>query len=85
MSSSGGGGGGNKLGEYWKSHQSSPVSRLVNPELHVKPNKLVAALGTGAFLLIVGNLAWIKYGHEKKLAKSKIPPQRLENIIRDDD
>ncbi|BBN20421.1 hypothetical protein MPTK1_8g18970 [Marchantia polymorpha subsp. ruderalis] len=56
-------------GEYWK-RQASPVSRIVNPELHVKPNVLVAAIGTGIFALILGNMMWTKYSVEKQQKKT---------------
>ncbi|KAG6542701.1 hypothetical protein Mapa_015937 [Marchantia paleacea] len=71
-------------GEYWK-RQASPVSRIVNPELHVKPNVLVAAIGTGLFTLILGNMMWTKYSVEKQQKKAMDEANSLDFRIADDD
>ena len=36
--------------------RTSNFSRIVNPELHAKPNLTVGAIGTGVFVFVVGNL-----------------------------
>ncbi|KAL2609856.1 hypothetical protein R1flu_028429 [Riccia fluitans] len=71
-------------GEYWK-RQSSPFSKIVNPELHVKPNVLVAAIGTGVFALVIGNMLWTKYSVEKQQRKMAEANEPSEWRIADDD
>lgn len=60
------------------------LSCLVNPKLPAKPNKLIVALGTNMFSLIVGTLEKIKYGCEKKLAKSKNCPNARRILSNND-
>jgi hypothetical protein len=67
--------------------KSTPFSRLINPELHAKPNLTVGAIGTGIFVFVIANLAYQKYSYERKnRVNSKTSPhQTLELVLSDDD
>lgn len=67
--------------------RSTTFSRLVNPELHAKPNLMVGAIGTGVFVFVVGQLFYLNYSHNQKqtvaAATNKTP--KLELVIKSDD
>ncbi|KAJ7558720.1 hypothetical protein O6H91_04G052700 [Diphasiastrum complanatum] len=51
--------------DMWR-RNSTPFSRIVNPELYAKPNPKIAMLGTTMFIAITASLLWQKYTYEKQ-------------------
>jgi hypothetical protein len=68
--------------------RSTPFSRLINPELHAKPNLTVGAIGTGIFIFVIANLAYQKYCYERRqnpVAAKTSPRQSVELVLSDND
>jgi hypothetical protein len=68
--------------------RSTPFSRLINPELHAKPNLTVGAIGTGIFIFVIANLAYQKYSYERRqnpVAAKTSPRQTVELVLSDND
>ncbi|GJP29349.1 hypothetical protein CLOM_g16472 [Closterium sp. NIES-68] len=51
--------------------RSTPLFRVLNPELYVKPNAAVALVGTVAFVGVLGSLYLEKRAVEKQRAEAK--------------
>jgi len=61
-------------GNYDWLKRSTTFSRLVNPELHAKPNFMVGAIGTSVFVLVVGNLWYQRHIHiQKQMVSAQAP------------
>ncbi|KAG0630635.1 hypothetical protein M758_1G193400 [Ceratodon purpureus] len=64
--------------------KSTTFSRLVNPELHAKPNYKVGAIGTGLFVFLVGNLWYERHIYIREQAASAQTP-RVEHVMKEDE
>ncbi|KAH7420458.1 hypothetical protein KP509_13G008500 [Ceratopteris richardii] len=71
-------------GDGWRKPSSSAFSRLVNPELHMKPNLPVGIIGTSIFFLVIGGLLWQKRTHERQQTALNKPPKSVEELLIDD-
>ncbi|GAQ82793.1 hypothetical protein KFL_001240240 [Klebsormidium nitens] len=62
--------------------RNSPIFKMMNPELHMKPNMMVAAVGTTLFVVIMGSLLWEKHKYEQQQAKLR--QSAVERVIKEE-
>ena len=63
--------------------RTTTFSRIVNPELHAKPNLTVGAIGTGVFVFVIGNLLYQRHVYIQKQTESQNP--KLELVIKENE
>lgn len=75
-------------GNYWR-RNSTPFSRIVNPELHTKPNLTVGLLGTALFAILLSNLFWQRHSMQKqrevRAQMTPKPASRSVEVLHEDD